>query len=153
MKRFLLIFTAAVVCLLAAPLPGADALGNSGAKIKKKPTTFVNPINIGHQYITMNGTTYRSSADPIIIEYKGDYYLFASAGGGYWWSPDLVNWNFVYNERHNSWAPGAFVHGGALYVCYSVGTIQKSTDPKKGEWELIGRPDVWPDPEFFVDDD
>ena len=58
---------------------------NSGKTAWFNPTkpakTYCNPINIGYNYTTQNHNgipiSRRSSADPVIIPYKGDYYLFA----------------------------------------------------------------------------
>lgn len=60
-------------------------------------TTFCNPINIDYQFnIDTTWFTgrnlWREAADPVIVTYKGDYYLFASKAGGYWYSNDLSTW-------------------------------------------------------------
>lgn len=53
----------------------------------KPATTYCNPINIGYNYTTHNhngiSDSRRSSADPVIINYKGDYYLFATNQAGF----------------------------------------------------------------------
>ena len=55
--------------------------------------TFCNPVNINYQYQHyFNG---RESADPAVVIFGGEYFLFASHGSGYWVSPDLVNWEFI----------------------------------------------------------
>lgn len=51
--------------------------------------TFCNPININYQY--QGWMHSRESADPAIVIYKDEYYLFASRGSGYWVSDDLAN--------------------------------------------------------------
>lgn len=65
-------------------------------------TTFCNPINIGYNYTTHNHNripeSRRSSADPVIITYKGEYYLFATNQAGFFWSKDMSDWNFVYGS-------------------------------------------------------
>ena len=62
-------------------------------------TTYSNPINIDYGYTPIPNFSdwgrHRATADPVIVNYKGDYYLFSTNQWGYWWSPDLLNWNFV----------------------------------------------------------
>ena len=55
--------------------------------------TYCNPVNLDYGYcpipdFVVNGR-HRTSADPVIVLYKGDYYLFATNQQGYWWSADL----------------------------------------------------------------
>src|SRR5690349_15837449 len=61
--------------------------------------TYCNPINIDYGYTPIPNFTesgrHRATADPVIVNYKGDYYLFSTNQWGYWWSSDLLNWNFV----------------------------------------------------------
>ena len=68
----------------------------------KAATTYCNPINIGYNYTTQNHNgipiSRRSSADPVIITYKGEYYLFATNQAGFFWSKDMSDWNFVYGS-------------------------------------------------------
>ncbi|MCL2489041.1 MAG: dockerin type I domain-containing protein, partial [Oscillospiraceae bacterium] len=124
--------------------------------------TFTNPLDLGYMYndhsernaagaITKLNFV-RESADPACIVYKNEYYLFASHGAGYWWSPDLANWEFIYVDKSgldeiNKWAPGACVVGDTLYITHSEsGAIYKTTDPKSGKWTRVGKPIDWGDP-------
>jgi beta-xylosidase len=130
----------------------------TNAVISKTPKTFCNPVNIGYQYQTEYNS--RESADPAVIMYKGDYYLFASHGSGYWWSNDLVNWNYVYATNSgfpvvDSFAPGVCIYNDEIYIngCGN-NSIYKTSDPKSGEWELVSSDKYWwLDPALFVDDD
>jgi hypothetical protein len=122
--------------------------------IRDNPRTFCNPINIGYQY--QSAYYSRESADPAVIMYRGEYYLFASHGSGYWWSDDLANWHFIYSTMPEigKFAPAACVVGDTLYLTHSVGgAIYKSTNPKTDDWALVGKPVTWDDPALFVDDD
>ena len=67
---------------------------------------------------------HRATADPVIVTYKGDYYLFSTNQWGYWWSSDLYNWHFnsrlflkpwhhVYDELC---APAVWVQGDTMLV-------------------------------------
>jgi xylan 1,4-beta-xylosidase len=61
--------------------------------------TYCNPMNLDYGYCPIPDFTesgkHRATADPVIVLYKGDYYLFSSNQWGYWWSNDLNNWNFI----------------------------------------------------------
>ncbi|MBI5370666.1 MAG: family 43 glycosylhydrolase [Sphingobacteriales bacterium] len=133
--------------------------------------TYCNPINIDYGYTPIPNFAewgrHRATADPVIVLYKGDYYLFSTNQWGYWWSPDMLNWNFISRKFLRPWnegydelcAPGVGIIGDTMIVfgsTYTSGfTIWMSTDPKANEWKplvdsfAIGG---W-DPSFFTDDD
>ncbi len=92
-----------VACLAPLPLLGA---------------TYCNPIDINYQYNfeqEWRQISYRAGADPVIVNHKGEYYLFVTISGGWWHSKDLLHWDFV---RPNTWpkedmcAPAALSVGG-----------------------------------------
>lgn len=121
-------------------------------------STICNPVNISYQY----QAEYRSreSADPAVVVYEGEYYLFASHGSGYWVSPDLADWEFlpVDLDKHpefKRFAPGHCVVGKTMYLTHSEGgSILKSDTPRDPDsWVDIGKPYDWGDPAFFLDDD
>ena len=102
-----------------------------------------------------------SSADPAIVLYKGEYWLFASHGEGYWVSKDLAHWEYVFVdvtkpvlEQFKKWAPGTCVYNGTLYLTHSEnGTMLKTTNPRDpSAWVEIGKVDGWADPAMFYDD-
>ncbi len=72
----------------------------------------------------------RTTADPVIVPFRDDYYLFSTNQWGYWWSSDLLNWNFVPRKflkpEHKVYdelcAPAAFVMDDQLYVIGSTYT-------------------------------
>lgn len=131
------------------PLPEATE-----AVISDDPNTFCNPLNLAYQY--QDGYYSREGADPAAIEFQGDYYLFMSHNSGYWWSSNLVEWNFVYctMPEINKFAPAVCVVGDTMYLTHSnEGSIYKSTDPKSGKWEYVSHPIDWGDPALFTDDD
>lgn len=75
----------------------AQSLGKTEWFDPGKPaSTYCNPINIGYNYTVKNHNNIpdsrRSSADPVLITYKGDYYLFATNQAGYFWSKDMSVW-------------------------------------------------------------
>lgn len=70
--------------------------------------TYCNPINIDYAYclgICASGQ-HRSTADPVILMYEDDYYLFSTNQGGYWWSENLSDWNFVRRSFVTPEGPG-----------------------------------------------
>jgi hypothetical protein len=60
--------------------------------------TYCNPLNLDYGYTPIpNFSTWgrhRATADPVVVTYKGDYYLFSTNQWGYWHSPDMLNWTF-----------------------------------------------------------
>lgn len=120
--------------------------------------TFCNPVNINYQYQHyFNG---RESADPAVVIFKGEYFLFASHGSGYWVSPDLVNWEFIEVDLERQpqfrlFAPATMVYGGRLYLAHSEGgDMMYSENPRDPDsWVNLGHPYVWNDPALFLDDD
>ena len=58
--------------------------------------TYCNPINIDYGYTPIPNFSewgrHRATADPVIVTYKGDYYLFSTNQWGYWYSSDMLNW-------------------------------------------------------------
>jgi len=138
---------------------------------QNKPRTYCNPVNIDYGYTPIpNFTTagkHRATADPVIVTYKSDYYLFSTNQWGYWWSSDMNNWHFVFRHflrpEHKVYddlcAPAVWVQGDTLLVFGSTYSsnfpIWMSTNPKANDWkEAIHNfePGGW-DPDFFRDDD
>src|SRR5215216_5057749 len=72
--------------------------------------TYCNPMNIDYGYTPIPNFTewgkHRATADPVIVLYKNDYYLFSTNQWGYWWSSDMLNWNFVSKKFLRPWNEG-----------------------------------------------
>jgi beta-xylosidase len=138
---------------------------------QSKQRTYCNPMNIDYGYTPIPNFSewgrHRATADPVIVMYKGDYYLFSTNQWGYWWSSDLIDWHFIsrsflkpYHHVYDDLcAPAVWVQGDTMLVfgsTYSTNfPIWMSTDPKKNEWkEAIDSLAIggW-DPDFFLDDD
>jgi xylan 1,4-beta-xylosidase len=134
--------------------------------------TYCNPSNIDYGYTPIPNFSesgrHRATADPVIVLYKGDYYLFSTNQWGYWWSSDMLHWNFISKKFLRPWntgtydelcAPAVGIIGDTMIVFGSTYTktftIWMSTNPKANEWKplvdsfAIGG---W-DPAFFTDDD
>ena len=133
--------------------------------------TYCNPINIDYGYCPIPNFSaqgkHRATADPVITVFKGNYYLFSTNQWGYWWSADMLHWNFVPRKFLKPWhkvydelcAPATMVLGDTLLVIGSTYTknfpLWMSTNPQKDEWKEVVdsfRAGAW-DPAFFVDDD
>ena len=120
--------------------------------------TICNPVNISYQY--QSAMRSRESADPAVVLYKGEYYLFASHGSGYWISDDLANWQFIAVDTEKQpefdlYAPGPVVVGDRMYLTHSQGgcVLYSDTPHDPDSWVNAGRPFIWNDPSLFVDDD
>lgn len=138
---------------------------------RSQQKTYCNPLNIDYGYTPIPNFSewgrHRATADPVIVLYKGDYYLFSTNQWGYWWSPDMLNWKFISRKFLRPWnkgydelcAPGVGIIGDTMIVFGSTYTseftIWMSTNPKANEWKplvdsfAIGG---W-DPSFFTDND
>lgn len=133
--------------------------------------TYCNPINIDYGYTPIPNFSewgrHRATADPVIVTYKGDYYLFSTNQWGYWWSSDMLNWNFISRKFLRPWnkvydelcAPAVGIIGDTMIVFGSTYTknftVWMSTNPKKDIWKpLVDSFEIggW-DPAFFTDDD
>jgi xylan 1,4-beta-xylosidase len=134
--------------------------------------TYCNPINIDYGYTPIPNFSewgkHRATADPVIVNYKGDFYLFSTNQWGYWWSSDMLNWKFIAKKFLRPWntgtydelcAPAVGIIGDTMIVFGSTYTskftIWMSTNPKANEWKpLVDSFEIggW-DPAFFTDDD
>lgn len=122
-------------------------------------TTYCNPMDLSYRFTINKGFSFREAADPTVVFYKGDYYLFASKTGGYWHSSDLKNWNLVLTDDipTEEYAPTAVVMRDTLFFIASdkkPNSIYKTANPKSGKWEFVTKleSDAW-DPCLFLDDD
>ncbi|GLB50816.1 endo-1,4-beta-xylanase [Neptunitalea sp. Y10] len=133
--------------------------------------TYCNPINIDYGYTPIEPFTtfgkHRATADPVIVNYQNKYFLFSTNQWGYWWSDDMLHWNFIsrkfLRERNKVWdelcAPGAFVMNDELYLIGSTHgkafSMWKSDNPTEDDWEIAVdslKVGAW-DPGFLYDED
>lgn len=146
----------------------SSSLGRS----QEGANTYCNPINLDYGYTPIPNFSewgrHRATADPVVVNYKGDYYLFSTNQWGYWWSSDLRNWNYISRRFLRPWntgtydelcAPAVGIIGDTMIVFGSTYTsnfsIWMSTNPKNNEWKpLVDSFEIggW-DPSFFTDDD
>lgn len=135
--------------------------------------TYCNPIDLDYQYNfeqKANHISYRSGADPVIVNHRGEYYLFATISGGWWHSKDLLNWRYVKPDvsphqwpKEDMCAPAALSVRDKLYLFQSTferRPIYVTTTPGNGRLSLFnpllpympGAAGPW-DPAIFHDDD
>ncbi|KJF41814.1 family 43 glycosylhydrolase [Draconibacterium sediminis] len=128
------------------------------------PNTYCNPLDIDYTYMVYNSArniSYRSGADPAVIEFRGEYFMFVTRSFGYWHSSDLVHWDFI---KPQQWffegcnAPTAFNYKDSLVYFAGdpagYGSILYTDDPKSGKWTPT--PSISnniQDSELFIDDD
>jgi hypothetical protein len=126
-------------------------------------STYCNPLNIDYTYMIYNannGISYRSGADPAVVKFRDEYYMFVTRSLGYWHSTDLLNWDFITPEKwyfQGSNAPAA--HNYKDSVLYVAGdpsgsmSVLYTDNPKKGDWKAV--PSILndlQDPDLFIDD-
>ena len=129
-----------------------------------RTTTYCNPLTLDYTYPFHNshlGKSYRSGADPAVVEFRGEYYMFVTRSWGYWHSKDLLNWDFITPEKwyfEGCNAPAAHNYKDSiLYVCGNPSgamSILYTDNPKRGDWKAV--PSVLhdlQDPALFIDDD
>lgn len=124
-----------------------------------KQTTFCNPINLNYRFC-LDTPSRREAADPTVINFKKEYYLFASKSGGYWHSKNLIQWDLITTKDLplEDYAPTAVVMNDTVYFMASSGSqgskIYKTADPKSGEWQIANNkfPISLTDPALFFDD-
>ncbi len=136
----------------------------AGFAQEMRQETYCNPINIDYTYMVYNSDkniSYRSGADPAVVRFRGEYYMFVTRSMGYWHSKDLQSWDFISPEKgyfQGCNAPAAWNYKDS--VLYMMGdpsgsmSLLFTDNPKKGDWKpvpsIIGNIQ---DPALFIDDD
>jgi hypothetical protein len=148
MNRMLIgIVQTAVLSFLAVSAAGREA---------NPQQTYCNPLNLNYRFM-MDAVDAREAADPVMVLFKDDYYLFASRSGGYWYSNDFVDWILVIPNKEfpiDIYAPAVMAMGDTLYYAPSAhGTLWVTADPKGGVWKKRANIGSYGDPDLFLDDD
>lgn len=129
------------------------------------PETYCNPIDIDYTYMVYDSArnlSYRSGADPAVVEFRGEYYMFVTRSNGYWHSKDLTGWEFI--EPQSYWYPqgsnAPAAHNYKDSLLFITGdpsgdmAVMYSDDPLHGKWKPV--PAILEnlqDPDLFIDDD
>lgn len=134
------------VAFLCCALPSLGGAQSSGIR------TYANPIDLDYKYNweqLNQGISYRSGADPVVLNHKGEYFLFVTASGGYWHSKDLLRWRYIVPTK---WpfvdvvAPAAISKGDTLILQQSSTAprpLLSSTQPETGRLDFYNRVMEW----------
>ena len=132
--------------------------------------TYCNPINIDYGYTPFKNFSsqgkHRATADPVIVNFQNKLFLFSTNQEGYWYSDNMLKWNFVSRKFlrddkyiHDLNAPAVWAMKDTLYVYGSTWEsdfpIWKSTNPTKDDWKIAVdtlKVGAW-DPAFHYDED
>ncbi|MGN1237993.1 MAG: family 43 glycosylhydrolase, partial [Muribaculaceae bacterium] len=131
--------------------------------------TYCNPMNISYNYEPYNNNvrpsgSFRSSADPMGLDYKGTNMLFSTNQGGFHYSKNMSDWDFApasFQRKptdDDQCAPAAFVCGDTLFYTgstYEGLPIWYTTEPFSGRFRRVVERNTIPtwDPCLFLDDD
>lgn len=124
---------------------------------------YCNPVNLDYKYqfidIFGNYVINREAADPSLILFQNEYYLFTSMSGGFFVSTDLVEWVFYPLKvvQIHDYAPDVCVIGEYMYFSASrkgrTCPIYRCKYPKTDIFEEVSNTFVFWDPNLFKDDD
>lgn len=127
-------------------LPALGTAQSSGIR------TYANPIDLDYKYNweqLNQQISYRSGADPVVVNHNGEYFLFVTASGGYWHSKDLLHWRYIVPTKwpfEDVVAPAAISKGDTLILQQSSTAprpLLSSTQPETGRLEFYNRMMEW----------
>lgn len=119
------------------------------------PQTFCNPLDLPYRF-QLDTPSRREAADPTLVRFNGEYWLFASKSGGYWHSSNMIHWQFIVPSELplEDYAPTvAVVNGKMIFTAFNTPALYTTDDPLKGVWTKTADLQGYPDPDIFVDDD
>ena len=119
---------------------------------------LINPLNIPYQFQHYNKQASRESADPTLIFFKGRYYLFASMSGGFYYSDDMLHWDWHENRKLTPFRYAPDVRQVGEWLIFSSSDrdpseIYRTKDPMSDQFETLSEPFPFWDPNTFQDDD
>lgn len=131
-----------------------------------KKRTYCNPLDLNYEYRVYEngnkkGPICLEAADPVMVVFEGDYYLFSSITKGYWVSDDMVSWQFIDCDDSKlpniySYAPAVMVLDGAIYFHQGLHDkkLYRNRTPKNPDtWELVtDRCYIGHDPFMYYDE-
>jgi len=151
MKNAIILIEAAFLLLVVGCATQTGKIETADT-FKQAHRRYVNPLSIVES---------TNLADPMVLRFKGAYYLFAT-GGMVWSSDDFVKWKHhrvMLPEATSVVAPAAFEYKGFIYLTGNHIGLLRSKEPA-GPWENTGefRDEKGNtiklfDPMVFVDDD
>ena len=112
--------------------------------------TFSNPLDLNYEYRIYNQDNQEcpiclEAADPVVVIFEDEYYLFSSVTNGYWVSENLANWEFINCDNSQlpviyGYAPAVMVLDGAVYFHqgeYDKKLYRNKTPKDPTGWELV----------------
>jgi hypothetical protein len=100
-----------ITCTLSSCISHtSDKSKTFSVRIKDKPLTFCNPINV-----TVGSQRVGRMGEPVVVLHQDDYYLFT--GGGYYYSNNMRDWTFVNAPNYPRGVPSAASDGETMYAC------------------------------------
>jgi hypothetical protein len=110
--------------------------------------TTINPIDLDYRYNfeqIYDDASYRTGADPAIVNHNGVFYMFQTLADGYWRSTDLNRWSFIKPSRwpfDSVVAPAAWSDGEKIVLQPSMmepEAILATTNPETGQLDFLVR--------------
>lgn len=100
--------------------------------------TMCNPINLNYHFVSDGDILRRDAANPCLVLYKDEYYLFMSNGGGYYRSKDMLHWSLIStNLPTEEKAPTVVIIDDCLFFTASgTKSVYKTCHPETGVWEI-----------------
>jgi hypothetical protein len=141
-----------VLLAIAFFAPGTTLAANGEIE---RPQTFCNPLDLPYRF-QLEAPSRREAADPTLVRFNGEYWLFASKSGGYWHSSNMMHWQFVTPTGLplEDYAPTVVVENGRMiFTAFNTQALFSTDDTLKGNWRKIADLKGYPDPDLFVDDD
>jgi hypothetical protein len=142
--------------LMLIPAALVTVAPSQNAVPDRRQQTYCNPIDLPYRF-QLEAPSRREAADPTMMTYRGEYWLFPSKSGGYWHSPDLLHWQFIASSGYpiEDYAPTVVAMGNKVYLTAGGTTkLFVSQDLLSGKWTEVtdfGR--SYGDPALFLDDD
>ncbi|GGB38291.1 endo-1,4-beta-xylanase [Sphingomonas metalli] len=158
---------AAAAAVVASGLMAGLAVPGAAQTVQAqgdRARVYANPIDLPYRFqapyppFSEPRIPFREAADPMVVAFKGEYWLFVSHSLGYWRSTDLQHWRFVRASGYavEKFAPTVVAIDGRLYLATSedVPRIWTTDDPGSGRWTVAAElPGGFQDPCLFLDDD
>ncbi len=120
---------------------------------------YCNPINIDYKFQHYGKYAHREAADPTLIYFKGMYYMFASMSAGFYYSKDMIQWEWHENRDLDMYRYAPDVRQIDDYLYFSASergkpsAFWRTKNPLDDRFEKVSEPfDFW-DPNLFYDDD
>lgn len=131
---------------------------NHDISSSRRAKTYCNPVDLPYRFRSDDNISRREAADPTMITFRGEYWLFPSKSRGYFHSKDLLHWSFVEGHGYpvDNYAPTALVMNGKVYLTASEPDRQVyvTDDPISGKWTVAADFGMsYGDPDLFLDDD